>query len=231
LSIVPGTILVIDDEPAIRRFLRTTLTAQGWNVVEAGTGEQGLTQVAHHRPDLVILDLGLPGIDGQGVIERLRPEHTMPIIILSSRDDETAKVLALDSGADDFITKPFGIDELMARMRAALRHAVQAQGGRPVYDSGGLHIDLVKREIRRDGTEVKLSPREYDVLAELAAHAGKVLTHNHLLKKIWGQSAGADATNLRVHVRQLRAKIEPDPARPAFVVTEPGVGYRLRAPE
>jgi two-component system KDP operon response regulator KdpE len=222
-----ATVLVIDDEPAIRRFLRTTLTAHDYKVVDAETGAKGLSQLAHHHPDVIILDLGLPDIDGLDLIPRIRALRAVPIVVLSSRDDEKGKVAALDLGADDFVTKPFGIDELMARLRTALRHHVQAQGGQPVFESGDLKVDLERRHITVRGQELRLSPKEYDLLAELVTHAGKVLTHTHLLKRVWGGTAESDVQYLRVYIRQLRQKIEVDAANPTLILTEPGVGYRL----
>jgi len=223
----PATVLVVDDEPPIRRLLRTTLAVEEHRVLEAETGAEALRLARHHRPDIVILDLGLPDIDGLEVIRRLRADSAVPILVLSSRGDESAKIAALDLGADDYVTKPFGIGELMARLRAALRHRVQAQGGPPLFEHDGLAVDLVRRIVRRDGEEVRLSPREYDILQQLVLHAGKVLTHRHLLREVWGQEGGGDPQNLRVFIRQLRRKIEPDPERPRHVLTEPGIGYRL----
>jgi two-component system, OmpR family, KDP operon response regulator KdpE len=223
----PGTILIIDDEPPIRRFLRTTLAVQDYRVVEAATGAEGLSLLRHEKPDLVIVDLGLPDVDGLDVIRRIREASRVPIVVLSSRDDEKGKVAALDLGADDYVTKPFGVEELMARMRAALRHRVQEQGGRPVFQSGDLTVDLVRRIVTANDAEVKLSPKEYDILQQLVLHAGKVLTHKHLLREVWGLEAGGDIQYLRVYIRQLRQKLEADPERPKHILTEAGVGYRL----
>jgi two-component system KDP operon response regulator KdpE len=223
----PGTILIIDDEPPIRRFLRTTLAVQDYRVVEAATGGEGLSLLRHEKPDLVIVDLGLPDIDGIEVIRRIREASPVPIVVLSSRDDEKGKVAALDLGADDYVTKPFGVEELMARMRAALRHRVQEQGGRPVFQSGDLAVDLVRRIVTARGAEIKLSPKEYDILQQLVLHAGKVLTHKHLLREVWGLEAGGDIQYLRVYIRQLRQKLEADPERPRHILTEAGIGYRL----
>jgi two-component system KDP operon response regulator KdpE len=222
-----ATILVIDDEPAIRRFLRTTLAANYYKVVEAENGAKGLSALAHHRPDIIILDLGLPDIDGLDLIGRIHQIRPVPIVVLSSRDDEQGKVKALDLGADDFVTKPFGIDELMARLRTALRHHVQEQGGRPVFECGGLRVDLERRVVTLNNGELRLSPKEYDLLAELVTHAGKVLTHTHLLKRVWGSMAESDIQYLRVYIRQLRQKLGDDAADPKLILTEPGVGYRL----
>ena len=224
----PPRVLVVDDEPAIRRFLRTSLGAQGYRVSEAEEGQAALDAMRRGAPEVLVLDLGLPGIDGFEVIRQLRAAGSaVPIIVLSSRTDETGKVKALDLGADDYVTKPFGIDELLARIRAALRHRLQQQGERPLFRSGDLSVDLVRRIVTVRGEEVKLSPREYDLLRLLVAHAGKVLTHRFLLKELWDELT--DAQYLRVYVRQLRQKIETDPERPQFVLTETGIGYRLRA--
>jgi two-component system, OmpR family, KDP operon response regulator KdpE len=224
----PLRVLVVDDEPAIRRFLRTSLRTEGYEIVEAETGEAALAEIRRRAPDLVVLDLGLPGVDGLEVIRRLRapPGSVVPIIVLTSRTDEAGKVEALDLGADDYVTKPFGMDELLARIRAALRHRLQQEGERPVFRSGDLSVDLVRRIVTVRGAEVKLSPREYDLLRLLIQHAGKVLTHRFMLKEVW--SADADVQYLRIYVRQLRQKIEPDPERPTHILTETGVGYRLR---
>jgi two-component system KDP operon response regulator KdpE len=223
----PATILIIDDEPPIRRFLRTTLSVQDYRVVEAASGGEGLSLLRHEKPDLVILDLGLPDMDGLEVVRRIRAESPVPIVVLSSRDDERGKVAALDLGVDDYVTKPFGVDELMARMRAALRHRVQEQGGRPVFRNGDLAVDLVRRIVTVSDVEVKLSPKEYDILQQLVLHAGKVLTHKHLLREVWGLEAGGDIQYLRVYIRQLRQKLESEPERPRHILTEAGVGYRL----
>lgn len=224
----PGVILIVDDEPAIRRFLRTTLMAHDYRVIEAGSGDAALRAARLEKPDLIILDLGLPDIDGNDVIRRIREHSSVPIVVLSSRDDEHAKVQALDGGADDYVTKPFGIEELLARLRTAIRHRVQVQGGRPVFQHGKLKVDLVRRLVQLDGKEIKLSPKEYDLLAELVTHAGRVLTHSHLLRQVWANSAEADVQYLRVYIRQLRHKLEEDPAQPTHILTEPGVGYRLQ---
>ncbi len=227
---IPRRVLVVDDEPPIRRFLRTSLSAQGYEVVEAEDGDAALAEVRRRAPDLLVLDLGLPGVDGLEVIRRLRGDGaTLPIIVLSSRADEAGKVEALDLGADDYVTKPFGMDELLARIRTALRHRLQQQGERPLFRSGALSVDLVRRIVTAQGAEVKLSPREYDLLRLLVAHAGKVLTHRFILKEVWG--GDTDVQYLRIYIRQLRQKIEPDPERPHHILTETGVGYRLRAPE
>ncbi|KAA1057137.1 response regulator [Azospirillum argentinense] len=227
---LPLRVLVVDDEPPIRRFLRTTLSAQGYDIAEAEDGAGALEAVRRRPPDLLVLDLGLPGIGGLEVIRRLRADGVAaPIIVLSSRADEAGKVEALDLGADDYVTKPFGMDELLARIRAALRHRLQQQGERPLFRSGDLAVDLVRRIVTVRGAEVKLSPREYDLLRLLIAHAGKVLTHRFILKEVWG--ADTDVQYLRIYVRQLRQKIETEPERPSHILTETGVGYRLRAPD
>ena len=221
-----ATILIVEDEPPIRRLLRTTLVAHEYRVVEAGTGAEALQGMRHHRPDLVLLDLGLPDRDGLELIADIRRLGPVPIVVLSGRGEEATKVAALDSGADDYVTKPFGAEELMARLRAALRHRLQQQGADRSFASGTLKVDLVRRLVERDGEAVKLSPKEYDILEQLAIHAGKVLTHRHLLREVWRDEA-VDPQYLRVYVRQLRQKIETDPAAPRHVLTEPGVGYRL----
>jgi two-component system, OmpR family, KDP operon response regulator KdpE len=223
-----ATVLVIDDEPPIRRLLRTTLAVQDYRVIEAADGSEGLSLLRHERPDVLILDLGLPDIDGLELIRQIRAESPVPIVVLSSRDDEQGKVEALDLGADDYVSKPFGMEELVARLRAALRHRLQQQGGRPVFRSGDLLVDLVRRIVTVRGEEVKLSPKEYDLLQQFVLHAGKVLTHRHLLREVWKDESGGDVQYLRVYVRQLRQKIEADPERPAHILTEPGVGYRLQ---
>lgn len=220
-------ILIVDDEPPIRRLLRTSLVSQGFQIVEAATGREALDEVGQAQPDLIVLDLGLPDMQGQEVIRLLRGQgSSVPIVVLSSRTDETGKVEALDLGADDYVTKPFGTDELLARIRTALRHRLQQQGERPVFSSGGLSVDLVRRIVRVSGTEVKLSPKEYDILRMLVAHAGKVLTHRMLMSEVWGGET--DIQYLRIYVRQLRQKIEADPERPRHIITETGVGYRLK---
>ncbi|MDX2222484.1 MAG: response regulator transcription factor [Rhodospirillaceae bacterium] len=221
------TVLIVDDEPAILRFLRNTLAVQNYNVVEAATAADALVVLRRARPDLLILDLGLPDRDGLEVIAEVRKANRVPIVVLSSRGDERTKVTALDAGADDYITKPFGVEELMARVRSALRRKYTEQGAEPVFSSGGLEVDLTRRSVRLRGAEVKLSPKEYDILAQLVIHAGKVLTHRHLLREVWGGETAVDVQYLRVYVRQLRQKIERTTERPEFILTEPGVGYRL----
>lgn len=222
-------ILVIDDEPPIRKLLRTGLGTQGYQVIEAPNGKAALAELPN-KPDLIILDLGLPDIPGLELLGRLRAENqSVPIIVLSSRADEGAKVHALDTGADDFVTKPFGMNELIARIRTALRHQLHTQGERPIFRLEGLSVDLVRRIVTVRDKEIKLSPKEYDLLRVLVQHAGKVLTHRYLLSELWGPAA--DAQYLRVYVRHLRQKLEVDPERPHFIQTETGVGYRLLAPD
>jgi two-component system KDP operon response regulator KdpE len=221
-------VLVVDDEPQIRRFLRTSLSAHGYRVIEAASGREAITLMATEQPELVLLDLGLPDMDGLEVIRRLREWSSVPIIIVSVRGQEAEKVEALDHGADDYVTKPFGIGELLARMRAALRHRLQADLADPVFHTAGLTVDLVRRIVTVEGHEVKLTPKEYDLLRVLVTHAGKVITHQHLLREVWGPGSVHETHYLRVYVGQLRQKLEPDPARPRYILTEPGVGYRLR---
>jgi two-component system, OmpR family, KDP operon response regulator KdpE len=221
-------VLVVDDEPAILRFLRPSLATQGYIVSEAADGKSALEAIRRKSADVVVLDLGLPDMEGLDIIRQLREAgETLPIIVLSSREAEDAKVKALDLGADDYVTKPFGIDELLARIRAAQRHRLQQQGEKAIFRSGDLTVDLVRRIITVRGSEVKFSPREYDVLRLLVAHAGKVLTHRFLLHEVWG-SADVDVQYLRIYIRALRQKIEVDPERPCHILTETGVGYRLR---
>jgi two-component system KDP operon response regulator KdpE len=229
VTAAPIKVLVIDDEPPIRKLLRMGLTSQGYNIIEAGNGKAALDLMCE-APDLVILDLGLPDIQGHELLRTIRSRNeSVPVVVLSSRGDEAGKVQALDLGADDYVTKPFGMDELLARMRAALRHQLQLQGERPIFRAGDLSVDLVRRIVKVADREVKLSPKEYDLLRILVQHAGKVLTHKFLLGELWDQLT--DAQYLRVYVRQLRQKIEADPERPQHVLTETGVGYRLRAPD
>ena len=230
MSAAPIRILVIDDEPPIRKLLRTGLTTQGYQTIDATNGRTALDALAREVPDLIILDLGLPDIAGHDLLRIIRERHeSLPVIVLSSREDEKGKVEALDLGADDYVTKPFGMNELLARMRAALRHRIQSQGERPIFKVGDLSVDLVRRIVKVGDREIKLSPKEYDMLRAMVHHAGKVLTHAHLLREVWG--GGADTQYLRVYVRQLRSKLEPNPDRPQYILTETGVGYRLRAPD
>jgi two-component system KDP operon response regulator KdpE len=224
----PLRILVVDDEPAIRRYLKTSLSAQGYLVLEAEDGTAGLASIKRDPVDVLVLDLGLPGMDGFEVIRTLRGSgSTVPIIVLSVRADEAGKVRALDLGADDYVTKPFGIDELLARIRAAMRHRLQQEGEKPLFKSGDLALDLVRRIVTVGGNEVKLTPREYDLLRLLVAHAGKVLTHRFILHDVWGTET--DVQYLRIYIRTLRQKLETDPEQPRLILTEQGVGYRLRA--
>jgi two-component system KDP operon response regulator KdpE len=224
-------ILLIEDEPQMRRFLRAALGAQDYRLVEATTAREGLAQAASRNPDVILLDLGLPDRDGLEVTRELRQWSTIPVIVLSARGREQDKVAALDLGADDYLTKPFGVEELLARIRVALRHATLPPGGTPeaVFEAGDVRVDLVKREVRRDGQEVHLTPTEYKLLTLLIRHAGKVLTHRQMLKEVWGTNYAEQSHYVRVYMAQLRQKLEADPARPRLLVTEPGVGYRLKA--
>jgi two-component system KDP operon response regulator KdpE len=224
-------ILVIEDEPQMRRFLRAALGAQEYRLVEAITARDGLAQAASRNPDIVLLDLGLPDRDGLEVTRELRQWSAAPIIVLSARHREPDKVEALDLGADDYLTKPFGVEELLARIRVALRHAAQPVGGppEPIFEAGDLRVDLARREVRRGGQEVHLTPTEYKLLTLLIRHAGKVLTHRQLLKEVWGVNYANQSHYVRVYMAQLRQKLENDPARPRLLITEPGVGYRLKA--
>ena len=229
MSAAPVRVLVIDDEPPIRKLLRMGLSTQGYEVIEAPSGKAALDMLSADL-GLIILDLGLPDINGLELLRTIRAANErVPVVVLSSRGDEAGKVQALDLGADDYITKPFGMDELLARMRAAMRHQLQVRGERPIFQVGDLSVDLVRRIVKVRGEEVKLSPKEYELLRVLVQHAGKVLTHKFLLGELW--DALTDAQYLRVYVRQLRQKIEADPERPQYLLTETGIGYRLRAPE
>ena len=224
-----ATILLIEDEPEIRRFLRTTLPAHGFRLYETVTGQDGLTEAKARNPDLILLDLGLPDLDGTEVIRQVREWTQVPIIVLSARDQEQVKVAALDLGADDYVTKPFGVNELLARMRAALRHASQsADAPETVFILGDLRVDLGRRQVFVSGKEVHLTPIEYKLLTTLIRYAGKVLTHRQLLKEVWGPLHVEEGHYLRVYMRQLRNKLEKNPAYPRYLVTELGVGYRLR---
>ena len=225
-------ILVIDDEPQILRAIRTILTEKQFKVTTAGRGEEGLTLAASHQPDIVILDLGLPDMDGVEVCSRLREWTDCPIIILSVRDQERDKVAALDAGADDYLTKPFGIEELLARVRVALRHSTNTQGAQGrVVKAGPLTIDLAWHIVKRGEQEIKLTGTEYKLLFYLAANTGRVLTHQSILTKVWGPADADHTEYLRVYVRQLRKKLEVDPERPQYILTEPGIGYRFIADE
>jgi two-component system, OmpR family, KDP operon response regulator KdpE len=220
-------ILVVDDEYPIRRFLHVTLTSQGYNVVEAASGQEAISAAVNEKPELVILDLGLPDIDGTEVTRLLRQWTQIPIIILSVRGSESDKIAALDAGADDYLTKPFGVGELMARLRAALRRIAQTSG-EPVFSNGALKVDMAWRMVTVAGREVQLTPNEYNLLSILVKHAGKVLTHRHLLREVWGNEYGNELHMLHVNISNLRRKIEPDTAHPQFIITEPGIGYRLK---
>jgi two-component system KDP operon response regulator KdpE len=229
MSASPLRVLVVDDEPPIRKLLRMGLSTEGYEVIDAPSGQAALEMIPQ-KPDLIILDLGLPDIQGLELLRSMRQRNEgVPIVVLSSRGDESAKVQALDLGADDYVTKPFGMNELLARIRAALRHQLQSHGERPIFRVGELSVDLVRRIVKVRDQEVKLSPKEYDLLRLFVQHAGKVLTHNFLLKELWGPTA--DSQYVRVYVRQLRNKIERRPECPEYIQTETGVGYRLRMPD
>jgi two-component system KDP operon response regulator KdpE len=224
----PPRILVVDDETAIRRFLRTALDTGEFSLHEAENGHAALAAATASRPDIILLDLGLPDMDGVEVIRRVREWSQVPIIVLSVREREDDKVQALDAGADDYLTKPFGVAELLARIRVALRRSLQ-QADEPVYRTGELEVDLARRQVKVTGGEVQLTPTEYDLLRLLVTHAGKVLTHSQILKQIWGNAYIEQPHVLRVNISNLRHKIEKDPSRPRYIVTEPGVGYRMKA--
>ncbi|MBI3621530.1 MAG: response regulator [Nitrospirae bacterium] len=230
MPIHEASVLIIEDEPEIRRFLRTTLPQYGYRLYEALTGQEGLTQAAARNPDLILLDLGLPDLDGLDMIQRLRKLAAVPIIVLSARDQEQIKVEALDLGADDYVTKPFGVNELLARMRVVLRHAARAPGdtGDPVFTAGTLRVDLERRQVFVSGKEVSLTPIEYKLLTILVRHAGKVLTYRQLLKEVWGPLRVDEAHYVRVYMQHLRNKLEAKPAHPRYFLTELGVGYRFR---
>jgi two-component system KDP operon response regulator KdpE len=224
-------VLLIEDEPQMRRFLRAALEPHDYRLVDAETAREGLAHATAHSPDVVLLDLGLPDMDGLEVTRRIREWSRMPIIVLSARGRESDKVAALDAGADDYVTKPFAVGELLARMRVALRHALQSDGGpeEPTFEVGDLRVDLAARRVHVADREIHLTPTEYKLLAVLVRHAGRVLTHRQLLKEVWGMNAIQHTHYLRVYMTQLRHKLEPDPARPLYLRTELGVGYRLRA--
>ena len=229
---IPGpSVVLIEDEPQIRRFLRAALTGHGYRLFEAGSGEDGLIEAATRQPDLVILDLGLPDLDGLGVLARLREWTSVPVIVLSARGQERDKIAALDGGADDYVSKPFSVGELLARMRAALRRREQVGEGAAAttFIVGDLSVDLARRHVLVGDKEIHLTPIEYKLLTTLIRHAGKVLTHRQLLKEVWGPAHTEDSQNLRFYVAQLRRKLEAIPARPRYLLTEPGVGYRLVA--
>jgi len=225
-------ILVIEDEQEIRRFLRVSLESHGYRLVEAAAGKEGVVQAASQQPDLIILDLGLPDVDGMEVIRQIRGWSPMPIIILSARGREHEKVNALDAGADDYLTKPFSVGELLARIRVAVRHAAHSAGGagEPVFVLDNLRVDLARRQVFVGDEEIHLTPIEYRLLTTMVKYAGKVVTHRQLLKEVWGPDSIFETHYLRVYMAQLRRKIETDPAQPRFLLTEPGVGYRLTAP-
>jgi two-component system, OmpR family, KDP operon response regulator KdpE len=227
MSGAPLKVLVVDDEPPMRKLLRMGLSTQGYQILEAPNGKAAL-KLVEQNPDLVLLDLGLPDIEGHELLEMIRGRNErVPIVVLSSRGDEAGKVLALDLGADDYITKPFGMNELLARIRAALRHQLQVHGERPIFGTGELSVDLVRRIVKVRDSEVRLSPKEHELLRVLVQHAGKVLTHKFLIGELWDETV--DAQYLRVYVGQLRKKIEADPERPQHILTETGIGYRLRS--
>jgi two-component system KDP operon response regulator KdpE len=223
------TILIIEDEVAIRRFVRPTLEGHGYRLLEAQTMEEGLVLASQHLPQIILLDLGLPDGDGIEGIARLREWNNVPIVIISARDQEGDKIAALDAGADDYLTKPFGVGELLARVRVALRHAAQIQSGthEPIFETGDLKIDLEHRRVFIKEKELHLTPIEYHLLCELARHVGKVLTHRHLLRQVWGKNYELENHYLRVHMGNLRRKVESNSSRPHYILTEPGVGYRL----
>jgi two-component system KDP operon response regulator KdpE len=228
-SKVAPTALVIDDEPQIRRLLRITLEANGYRVFDANTGNDGVVQAAQRRPDVVLLDLGLPDLDGIAVLKRLREWSRVPVIILTVRDREDDKIAALDAGADDYVTKPFSAGELLARLRAALRHKT-SEDADAVFRAGTLEVDLAARVVRKRNQELKLTPTEYALLRLFVIHAGKVLTHRRLLTEVWGPNSGEQTHYLRVHIAHLREKIEDDPGQPKLIITEPAIGYRLVEP-
>jgi len=223
----PVRVLIVDDEPQIRRFLKPSLVAQHYEVIEAASGTEALVRAAEEKPDVVILDLGLPDQDGIEVIRALRAWSEMPILVLSVRSREADKVAALDAGADDYVEKPFAMGELLARLRAALRHRLRQGGETPVFRKGDVSVDLVRREVTLKGEPVRLSPKEYDLLRLLIAHAGKVITQRQILQTVWGPAHVQDTQYLRVYVGQLRQKLADDATAPTLIVTEPGVGYRL----
>jgi len=227
--VVEPAIVLIEDEPEIRRFLRVTLGGAGYRLFEAGTGGDGLIEAATRQPDVVIVDLGLPDMDGLDVIKRLREWSSVPVIVLSARGQEREKVAALDGGADDYVSKPFGAAELLARIRVALRHGTAGGTTDGTWANGDLRVDLARRQVFAGGKEIHLTPLEYRLLTLLVRHAGKVLTHGQLLKDVWGPGHAEQAHYLRVYMAQLRRKLEQDPARPRYLLTEPGVGYRLAA--
>ncbi len=222
-------VLVIEDDSQIRRFLRTTLTSNGYRILETATAADGINKAALHAPDVIILDLGLPDLDGLEVMRRLREWSSTPVIVVSAREQEHDKVAALDAGADDYLTKPFGTSELLARIRVALRHSFHVQGSEEAaFEVGDLQVDLARRHVSVQGVEVHLTPLEYKLLTTLVRYAGRVVTHRQLLSEVWGPSYANESHYLRVYMGQLRHKIEADPTRPRYLLTEPGVGYRLK---
>lgn len=221
-------VLIIDDEPQIRRLLKVSLAAYGYDIHESCNGEEGIQRTAAFKPDLILLDLGLPDMDGKAVVETIREWSRVPIVVLSARDQENEKIAALDAGADDYITKPFSMGELLARLRVALRHAVSTEGS-PLIFCGDLKIDLVARHVTLRDQEIKLTPTEYEILKVLAQNMGRVLTHRQLLKAVWGNAYHNDTHYIRVFIGQLRRKVEPNPSQPRYIITESGVGYRLIA--
>lgn len=224
------TILVIDDEPEIRKFLKTALTSHGHEMIEAANGKDGLKALTTHKPDLVILDLGLPDRDGLDILREVRGWSQIPILVLSARGQEQDKVTALEEGADDYLTKPFGVAELLARIKVALRHATSSsQPEAQVFEQNGLRLDHAARRVFVDGVEVHLTPLEYKLLTQLTRHAGKVVTHNQLLKEIWGKYAAETNQYLRIHMQHLRQKLGDNPLNPRFFITEPGIGYRFKS--
>lgn len=233
MSVASPTILVIEDEAPIQKFLRLALGSQGYQLVESETGADGLLQAATRSPDLIILDLGLPDMDGVELVRRLREWSKVPVIIVSARGKEQDKIVALDAGADDYLTKPFNVGELLARVRVAMRHAAIAhtEAGDPVFVSGDLTVDLLRRRVTAHAQDIHLTPNEFKLLAVLVKHAGMVLTHRQLLKEVWGPGSGHETHYVRVYMNQLRQKLEQDPSRPRHLMTEPGVGYRLVALE
>jgi two-component system KDP operon response regulator KdpE len=224
------TILVVEDEPEIRRFLRSSLGAEGYRVVESATGRRGSLDAGMHKPDLAIVDLGLPDVDGKEVIRQIRAWSPMPILVLSARTQERSKIEALDAGADDYVTKPFGVGELLARVRVALRHAARSPSGL-ILNLGNAKIDLERRRASRDGNEVHLTPIEFRLVACLAKHLGMVVTHRQLLSEVWGPTHAGHTHYLRIYMKQLRDKLEADPVQPKYLLTETGIGYRLMAEE
>ena len=228
---VSARILIVDDEPQILRFLGTSLMAHGYTIFEASTGKEAVYKAGVEKPDLVVLDLGLPDIEGTSVLQQIRAHSAVPVIILSAREREIDKVGALDLGADDYVTKPFGVGELMARIRSTLRRQTSESGQSTIYNCSGLSVDLERRRVNLNGEDLKLTPKEYDILGMLVRHAGRVVTHQYLLREIWGPTYTGETHYLRVYVGQLRQKLEEDPAQPYYILTEPGVGYRLREEE